>query len=411
MYITDKLYIGANRVYHGGFALVKAVIHWRHPALVSGAGSVGRIPFLLKSASLKHPMIVTDPYLEKALAPRLTALLDEAGIAYTVFSDVQPNPTVANCERCRDIYRQSGCDCFIGLGGGAPMDTAKAAACLLVRPHKTIPQMNGILRVWKRLPVLIAVPTTAGTGSETTIAAVIVDQKTHHKAAIMDPVLMPRYAVLDPELTVGMPPAVTASTGMDALVHALEAYFSRSNNTRETKKLAEDAVCLIFKYLERAYRDGNDLEARQQMQIAAYKAGFAFSRVGVGNVHAIAHTLGGLYNTPHGLANAVILPYVLRDYGPVVYKRLGRLAELTGILTGGTDEDRANAFIEEVELMNQRMNIPESFDFIRDEDVEQMITWAMHEANPVYPVPQVFTREHFRQVIEQIRTPTGTTVS
>lgn len=405
MLIIDKLYIGANRVYHGFFALFKAVIHWRHPALVTGAGSIARIPLLLNSAGLKHPMIVTDPFLRDALAPRLETLLREADIEYTLFSDVAPNPTVSNCEHCRDVYKQERCDCLIGLGGGAPMDTAKATACLLARPRKTIPQMNGILRVMHRLPVIIAVPTTAGTGSETTIAAVIVDPVTHHKAAIMDPVLMPRYAVLDPELTVGLPPAVTATTGMDALVHALEAYFSRSNNTKETKKLAEDAVCLIFRYLERAYRDGNDLEAREQMQLAAHKAGFAFSRVGVGNVHAIAHTLGGLYNTPHGLANAVILPYVLKDYGPVVYRRLGRLAELTGILTGGTDEDRARAFIAEVEAMNERMGIPKSFDFIRDEDIEQMITWAMKEANPVYPVPQVFTRGHFRQVIEQIRTP------
>ena len=407
MLLLDKLYIGANRVYHGGFALVKAAIHWRHPALVTGAGSIGRIPFLLSSAKLRHPLIVTDPFLREAMAPRLTALLDEAGIDYTVFSDVEPNPTSANCEACRDAYLAAGCDSFIGLGGGAPMDTAKAAACLLVRPDKTVAQMNGILRVWKKLPVLIAVPTTAGTGSETTIAAVIVDEKTRHKAAIMDPVLMPRYAVLDPELTEGLPPAVTASTGMDALVHALEAYFSRSNNTKETKKLAEDAVCLIFQYLERAYRDGSDMEAREQMQLAAYKAGFAFSRVGVGNVHAIAHTLGGLYNTPHGLANAVILPHVLRDYGPVVHKRLGHLAELTGVLTGGTDEDRANAMIQEIDLMNQRMSIPTGFNFIRDEDIDQMITWAMHEANPIYPVPQVFTREHFRQVIEKIRLPKG----
>ena len=350
-------------------------------------------------------MLVTDPFLRDALAPRLETLLRKAGIEYTLFSDVAANPTSAGCERCRDVYLAERCDCFIGLGGGAPMDTAKATACLIVRPRMKLKWMKGILRVMRRLPPLIAIPTTAGTGSETTLATVIVDQDTHHKMAIMDPVIMPRYAVLDPELTVGLPPSVTASTGMDALVHALEAYFSRSNNTKETKQLAEDAVFLIFKYLERAYRDGTDIEAREQMQIAAHKAGFAFSRVGVGNVHAIAHTLGGLYNTPHGLANAVILPYMLRDYGSVVYKRLGRLAELTGIRTDGTEEERSLAFIEEVEAMNRRMGIPEGFDFIRDEDIDQMITWAMREANPVYPVPQVFTREHFRQVIEQIRTP------
>ena len=201
----------------------------------------------------------------------------------------------------------------------------------------------------------------------------------------------------------GLPPSVTATTGMDALVHALEAYFSRSNSTKETNQLAEDAIRLIFKYLERAYRDGHDMEARAQMQVAAHKAGFAFSRVGVGNIHAIAHTLGGLYNTPHGLANSVILPYILKDYGAVVHKKLAHLSEILGIRLDGTEEEKANAFIAEVEAMNDRMNIPKGFDFIRDEDIEQMITWAMKEANPVYPVPQVYTREHFRDVIEQIR--------
>ena len=403
MSVKDKLYIGANRFYHGAFALFKALLHWRHPRLTTGAGCLARIPDLLKEARVRHPMLVTDPFLREALAPRLEAILQEAGIEYTLFCDVKPNPIAADCERARDIYKKEGCDCFIGLGGGAPMDTAKATACLVVRPRMKLQWMKGILRVMHPLPPIIAIPTTAGTGSETTLAAVIVDQDTHHKMAIMDPVIMPRYAVLDPELTVGLPPSVTASTGMDALVHALEAYFSRSNNTKETKKLAEDAVCLIFQYLERAYGDGSDIEAREQMQIAAHKAGFAFSRVGVGNVHAIAHTLGGLYNTPHGLANAVILPYVMRDYGPIVYKRLARLAELTGLKTDGTEEEKALAFIEEVEAMNERMGIPKGFDFIRDEDIDQMITWALHEANPVYPVPWVYTREHFRKIIDQIR--------
>ena len=182
-----------------------------------------------------------------------------------------------------------------------------------------------------------------------------------------------------------------------------ELAFIREYVHIESIRLAEEAVCEIFKYLERAYRDGSDMEARAQMQIAAFKAGFAFSRVGVGNIHAIAHTLGGLYNTPHGLANSVILPIILRDYGPVVYKKLSHLSEILGIRLDGTEEEKANAFIQEVEAMNERMGIPKGFDFIRDEDIEQMITWAMREANPVYPVPQVYTREHFREVIERIR--------
>jgi alcohol dehydrogenase class IV len=379
------------------------MLHWRHPVMVQGEGSIARLPELLRACKVSHPMVVTDPFLKDALAPQIEEILQAAGVTYTLYSDVAPNPTVANCEHARDVFRESGCDSFIALGGGAPMDTAKACGALIARPRKQLTKMNGLLKVGREIPPLIAIPTTAGTGSETTVAAVIVDQQTHHKAAIMDLVLMPKYAVLDPNMTVGLPPMTTATTGMDALVHALEAYFSRSNSTKETNQLAEDAVRIIFKYLERAYRDGHDMEARAQMQIAAYKAGFAFSRVGVGNVHAIAHTLGGLYNTPHGLANSVILPYILKDYGSVVYKKLAHLSAIVGLKLDGTEQERAEAFIAEIEAMNRRMGIPEKFDFIRDEDIEQMITWAMKEANPVYPVPQVYTREHFRQVIEQIR--------
>lgn len=401
--IWNKLYIVYNRVAHGAYALLKVFMRWRTPTTITGEGCIARIPEILAAHGAEHPLLVTDPWLAANLAPRLEQAFRDAGVEYTVFSDVLPNPTIANCEHCRDVYRASGCDSLVAMGGGAPMDVAKICGALIARPDKEVRRFWSKFGVGKKLPPLIAVPTTAGTGSETTLAAVIVDQDTHHKFAIMDPVLMPLYAVLDPLLTVGLPPFVTATTGLDTLVHALEAYFSRSNSTRETNQLAEDAVRIVFRFLERAYNDPNDMEARAQMQIAANKGGFAFSRVGVGNVHAIAHTLGGLYNTPHGLANAVILPYVLKDYGPVIHKKLAYLAECVGLKFDGTEAERANAFIAEVEAMNERMGIPKSFDFIRDEDIEQMITWAMKEANPVYPVPQVYTREHFRAVIESIR--------
>jgi len=403
--IWDKIYIVYNRIAHGAYALMKLFMRWRTPTTITGEGSVGRIPEILAACGASHPLVVTDPWLAEHLAPRLTQALEDAGVKYTLYSDVLPNPTFLNCEHCRDVYVAEGCDALVAMGGGAPMDTAKTCGALIARPKKTVGQLCGKFHVMHKLPPLIAIPTTAGTGSETTLAAVIVDQETHHKTTIMDPALMPLYAVLDPLLTVGLPPFVTATTGIDTLVHALEAYFSRSNSTRETNQLAEDAVRIVFRFLERAYNDGSDMEARAQMQIAANKGGFAFSRVGVGNVHAIAHTLGGLYNTPHGLANAVILPYVLKDYGPRVHKKLAYLAECVGLKFGGTEEERANAFIAEIEAMNERMGIPKSFDFIKDEDIEQMITWAMKEANPVYPVPQVYTREHFRKVIAEIRTP------
>ena len=219
----------------------------------------------------------------------------------------------------------------------------------------------------------------------------------------MDLKLMPLYAILDPELTVGLPPRTTATTGMDALTHAIEAYISWTYNTKESLRLAEEAVKLIFDNLEVAYAHGDDLKTRENMMIAAFKAGFAFSRAGVGNVHAIAHTLGGLYNTPHGLANAVILPIVLEDYGEAVYPKLARLSEIAGVKTDGTDAEKAQAFIAEIYAMNERMGIPKGFDFIREEDIPQIVTWALAEANPNYPVPVVYNAARCRKVIDDIR--------
>lgn len=219
----------------------------------------------------------------------------------------------------------------------------------------------------------------------------------------MDLHLVPKYAVLDPEMTRALPPKITSITGMDALTHAVEAYICWTYNTQESIRLAEEAICEIFRYLERAYRDGDDMEARTQMLVASYKAGFAFTRAGVGNIHAIAHTLGGLYNTPHGLANAVILPIVLEDYGEAVEEKLAHLAELTGIQFSGSSAEKARAFIQEIRAMNKRMDIPTGFDFIQEEDIPQMVRWALAEANPVYPVPVVYDKKRCEKIIRRIK--------
>ena len=279
------------------------------------------------------------------------------------------------------------------------MDAAKAAAARLARPDKPLSQLVGLLKVRRRIPPLIAVPTTAGTGSETTIAAVVTGSD-HHKYAISDLCLIPRYAILDPALTVGLPPHITAETGMDALTHAVEAYLSRFYNTKQTRLLAENAVVTIFTHLERAYRDGTSLPDRAAMLQASFDAGAAFTRASVGNVHAIAHTLGGLYGVPHGLANAVLLPLVLEDYGKAAYPRLARLAALVG-LKGESEESLAKAFIAEIRAMNTRMGIPDRFDCIRKEDIPLMATWAAQEANPVYPVPVIYDEARFARVIER----------
>ena len=398
--------ISVKEAYYRSFQAVFNIgarcLYWRRPVPVSGPGAVGRIPELLRAEKVGKVMVVTGPTVGKKLAPKILSELDGVGIAYTHYDQVEANPSVSTVDKIQQLYLESGCQGFIAIGGGSPMDAAKAAAARVVRPKTPVGKMAGLMKVARRIPPFIAVPTTAGTGSETTIAAVITDSDTHHKYALMDLHLVPLYAVLDPEMTRDLPPKITSTTGMDALTHAVEAYLCWTYNTKESIRLAEEAVCGIFRFLERAYRDGNDMEARTEMLIAAYKAGFAFTRAGVGNVHAIAHTLGGLYNTPHGLANAVILPIVLEDYGRAAHRKLARLAELTGVKREGTDAEKAGAFIAEIRAMNRRMNIPTGFDHIREEDIPQMVKWALAEANPVYPVPVLYDEKRCEAVIRRI---------
>lgn len=391
------------RTFQGVFNIGARCLYWRKPKLITGAGSISSVPLLLAECGVRKVMIVTGPNVGKRYGPKLFAMLDEAGIAHEIYDQVEANPSVTTVNAIQKQYLDAGCEGFIALGGGSPMDAAKGAAARVVRPRASVNSMAGLLKVLKPIPPFIAIPTTSGTGSETTIAAVITDRETNHKYAIMDLQLIPRYAILDPELTVGLPPKTTATTGMDALTHAVEAYVCWTYNTHESLRDAEEAVRSIFVNLEKAYNNPKDVNTRQEMMVAAFKAGFAFTRAGVGNVHAIAHTLGGLYNTPHGLANAVILPIVLEDYGEAVWPKLAHLAEIAMVKTCGTVEEKAKAFIQEIYNMNERMGIPAGFDFIKDEDIPQMVKWALAEANPVYPVPVVYTPERCRRVINIIR--------
>ena len=375
--------------------------------LFFGSGAVGK----LSRARLPEGrgLIITGGSSTTKLGyvAKVAGILKEAGHETLVYDKVKPNPTIEGVRECAALCRSEKIAFIVGLGGGSSIDTAKAVAIMATNDGDWWDYIHGGTGGGKRmakagLPI-VAIPTTSGTGSETTIAAVITDSETHHKYALMDLKLMPLYAILDPELTVGLPPRTTATTGMDALTHAIEAYISWTYNTKESLRLAEEAVKLIFDNLEVAYAHGDDLKARENMMIAAFKAGFAFSRAGVGNVHAIAHTLGGLYNTPHGLANAVILPIVLEDYGEAVYPKLARLSEIAGVKTEGTDAEKAPAFIAEIYAMNERMGIPKGFDFIQEADIPQIIDWALAEANPNYPVPVVYNAARCRKVIDTIR--------
>ena len=391
------------RTYQVVLKFAMGFMDWSEPELLSGEGAVLRLPEFIKNKGINKVLVVTDKGLINLhILDPLFNELKAKEVDYVVFDGVQPNPTIPNIEDCKDMYINNNCQGIIAFGGGSPMDCAKGAAARVVKPNQSIRKMRGYLKVHKKLPPFFAVPTTAGTGSETTLAAVVSDPETHEKNAICDTCLRPRYAVLDPVLTVGLPPHITSTTGMDALTHAVEAYIGKGN-VKSTIKYAEDAVKLIHANLEKAYNNGKDLEARNNMLMGSYLAGNAFTRAFVGYVHAIAHNLGGLYNTPHGLANAVILPHVLEWYGKCIYPQLARLSDLIGLTDKDmSTEEKGRAYIEEIKRMNKAMNIPEKFDFIKEEDISTLVKRALKEGNPGYPVPRIMNAKECEKVIRSI---------
>lgn len=389
------------RTYQMVFKIVMSTnfFDWSEPETLEGPGAIKKLPAFIKAKGLGNVLIVTDKGLMGLhILDGLFEKLDEEGIKYVVFDGVQPNPSIENIEDARKLYVDNNCDGVIAFGGGSPMDCAKAAAARVTNPNKSVRDMRGVLKIRHKLPPFFAVPTTAGTGSEVTLAAVVTDESTHEKNAINDPKLRPKYAVLDPELTVGLPPHITSTTGMDALTHAVEAYIGRSN-VKSTEMYAEKAVKMIFENIETAYADGKNIEARSAMLKASYYAGMAFTRAYVGYVHAIGHNLGGMYHVPHGLAMAVILPHVLEYYGESAYPRLAKLAVVSGVKTDGSDAEKAKAFIEAVKQLNKNMNIPDGFEQIQEKDLPILVERALKEANPLYPVPKIMDNADCERVI------------
>lgn len=383
------------RLYQTAFRIALPVLPYRKPQLLEDIHAVSRV---YREQGIQRVLLVTDPAISGlGLTEPLRTSLEKEGVKVTVYDRTAANPTTDNVEEALRLYHREGCRGLIGFGGGSSMDCAKAVGARVARPRKSLSQMKGILKVRRRIPLLTAVPTTAGTGSETTLAAVITDAGTRHKYPINDFPLIPSYALLDPEVTVGLPPFLTATTGMDALTHAVEAYIGRST-TKETRRDAEEAVRLVFAYLPRAVEQGEDREARQKMLYAAYLAGNAFTRSYVGYVHGVAHSLGGKYNIPHGLANAVLLPFVLEAYGRSAEKKLSRLAEAAGLCPAGTpQEEGARVFIQKVKEMKKRFGIPDAFPELREEDIPQLARYAARESNPLYPVPREMDAKELEQ--------------
>lgn len=398
MFVLRRIYC---RVFQLAFRAALPVLPYRNPKIIpSDAG----IPDVLRKYGVGSVMIVTDAGIRSlGLTAFLEKTLKENDISYCIYDRTVANPTIWNVEEAKDLYLKEGAQAIIAFGGGSSMDCAKAAGARIVKPHQSISQMKGLLKVHKKLPLLIAIPTTAGTGSETTLAAVITDSEKHYKYPINDFSLIPRYAVLDYHETVGLPKMITATTGMDALTHAVEAYIGGST-TKETRKMAEEAVTLIHQHLKNAYDDGHNKEARKGMLKAAYCAGVAFTKSYVGYVHAVAHSLGGQYGTPHGLANAVILPVVLRMYGPACEKKLACLARKAGVVGEKlNDREASRDFIRWIQKMNDSMGIPRTISGIHEKDISMMAKHADQEGNPLYPVPVLMNRKELEQIYYKVK--------
>ena len=371
------------------------LLPYSEPKIIDSCTELGTV---LKNEKSNSVLIVTDKgIVNNGLLESIEKVLISSNIPYAVYDATLPNPTVTNVEEALTLYHKNKCNAIIAIGGGSAMDCAKAVGVRVVYPKRSVNQLGGKLKAWRKLPTFIAIPTTAGTGSETTLAAMITDSSTHHKYAIMSFPLIPHYAVLDASLTYSLPPHLTATTGMDALTHAVEAYIGRST-TRETRALASEATKLIFENIYTAYSDGKNHDARENMLHAAYKAGIAFSKSYVGYIHAVAHSLGGKYGTPHGLANAVVMPYVLESYGKCVYKKLHRLGIAAGVATeDDTPMTGAIKFINAVKTLNANMNIPTKLSGIQKEDIPALAKHAAREANPLYPVPKLMTVKELEQ--------------
>ncbi len=373
------------------------------PELISGPGSIARISEVVKSSKSDRIMIVTDKGLmSTGLLEKVTKPLETENIFYTVFDGVQPNPSIQNIEDGYKLYLENKCNGIIAFGGGSPMDCAKMIGARASNPKKSVKKMRGKFKVWRALPPLIAIPTTAGTGSEATVAAVVSDPESHEKFAVIDLKLVPPYAILDPELMIGLPPHITSSTGMDALTHAVEAYIG-VHGTKFTRENSEKATNIIINNLEDVFADGSNLEKREQLALASFYAGMAFTRSFVGYVHAIAHNLGGHYGVPHGLANAIILPLVLDASKNEAKNKLAKLAVVSGLGKESDSKDElADKFIKKIKQMNQNMNIPSVIKELKEEDIPLIVQRALSEANVDYPVPRIMGKKEFTELVKQL---------
>ncbi|WP_201593984.1 iron-containing alcohol dehydrogenase [Psychrobacter vallis] len=382
------------------------VIPIRRPMLFVGETSCEELCDMLISEGNTNVFIVTDAVLNKLGIPaKVTDYLDTKNISYKLYDGVMPDPTFKVIEEGLRQSLEAECDSIIAIGGGSVIDAAKMIA--MSQGNNCQPkQLIGILKARKPSVPLYCVPTTAGTGSEATLGAVVSDDTTHQKSLSIDPRMVPLAAAIDPVIMKGMPAHITADTGIDVLTHALEAWMS-VNASVETDYYAASAVKSVMHYLPLAYKDGGDLKAREEMGIAAHYGGIAFNKAGLGYVHAIAHQLGAYYSIPHGRANAIVLPYVLDVNRDASKKRLASLAKKTGMIkegqTIGSDSNITDDFITQVRYLIKTLNINPTVKGMKTSDFDSIAKAAAKEVSDTYAVPTYLSASEIKEILIKIK--------
>ena len=390
------------RIRQALFSPVQKIQLYIQPKMIKGEHALLDLIDVLNKQHLTRYMIVTTPgFIKRGTLQSFFDALNQNDIQYSIFHDVKPDPEISDVEKLKEMYIKDGCQALIAIGGGSVIDCSKAALACVQMKKLDVTTVLHTGRVSKPLPLLIAVPTTAGTGSEVTAGAVITDPIKKRKYALSHLFLIPKYAVLDSSLLVSLPSKMTAYTGVDALTHAIEAYINCFNN-RKTNEYALCAIKSIFQYLVPSFEDGLNKHYRLELLEASYNAGVAISNNYVGYVHAIAHGIGGMYHLQHGMINATILPIVLEEYGSAVVSKLAKIADVVGI-TGANDQDKSTQFIQKLKDLNQIFTIPTSIPEIQEEDIHYLAIGAEKEGNPSYPTPVTWNVEQFEKVIRKIK--------
>ena len=397
----SKHYLAA-KLQLSGVKLLSKLISVPRPLVFMGENSALQLCSNIQQLGVKHILIVTDEILlSLGVIKPIQEALQTKSVKVSIFSGVKPDPTIELVENGLAVLKQNHCDGVLAIGGGSAIDTAKVIA-LAGANHTPPKKLVGMLKASKPALALFAIPTTSGTGSEVTIGAVVSDTQTHQKSLVIDPKLVPLATALDPKITSGMPPSITADTGLDALTHALEAWVSSFANG-ESDYYAQAAIKLIFDHLATAYLDGKNLAAREAMGLASHYAGLAINHTGVGYVHAFAHQLGAKYQIPHGRANAVILPHVFAFHRDKCEKRLAQLAKNLNLVAISTSQAQAaDALLQEVQKLMKTLKVEQQVKELKSEDHKIIVKAALKEAHGMYSIPKYMEERDAYNVLKAL---------